>query len=176
MDLDEIRQEINLVDNQMKELFLKRMELAYQVAENKKRTQKAVYVPKREEEVLAACIKGVSEEYQLECKTFFGELMEISRAYQYSKLTEESEKRNMLLDGEGRALLEFTCTQGERHFRAILLAVLSSGLTAEEVFTEKKECGYCCRLRVSGDFSSKRAKAAVVQILEETEHVLIREI
>ena len=34
MDLDEIRQEINLVDNQMKELFLKRMELAYQVAEN----------------------------------------------------------------------------------------------------------------------------------------------
>ena len=38
MELKEIRQKIDAVDGQMKELFLKRMELSGRVAEAKRRT------------------------------------------------------------------------------------------------------------------------------------------
>ena len=143
MDLEEIRQEINLVDEQMKELFLKRMELSYHVAENKKRTKGAVYVPKREQEILAARTNGVSDEYKQECKNFFQQMMEISRVYQYSKLTDDSEKLKMLLDREGKLLCTFTCTKGEQQLRACLFAILSSGLLAEKILAEKIESGYC---------------------------------
>lgn len=176
MDLEEIRQEINFVDEQMKELFLKRMELSYHVIENKKRTKGAVYVPEREQEILAARTNGVSDEYRQECKTFFQQMMEISRAYQYSKLTDDSEKRNIFLDKEGEILFTFTCTKGEQQLRACIMAVLSSSLLAEKILAEKTESGYCCSLRISGDFSSKRARAAILQIAEETEDVQIQEI
>lgn len=176
MDLEEIRQEINRIDEQLKELFLKRMELSRHVIENKKRTKGAVYVPEREQEILAARTNGVSDEYRQECKTFFQQMMEISRAYQYSKLTDDSEKRNIFLGIKGEILFTFTCTKGEQQLRACMTAVLSSGLLAEKILAEKTESGYCCSLRISGDFSSKRARAAILQIAEETEDVRIQEI
>ena len=42
MDLNQIRQEIDIVDKQMVELFQKRMLLAGEVAENKRETGKAI--------------------------------------------------------------------------------------------------------------------------------------
>lgn len=62
MELKEIRQKIDAVDGQMKELFLKRMELSGRVAEAKRRTGGAVYVKEREAEVLALRSDGVSAE------------------------------------------------------------------------------------------------------------------
>ena len=71
MELKEIRQKIDAVDGQMKELFLKRMELSGRVAEAKRRTGGAVYVKEREAEVLALRSDGVSAELIPECTAFF---------------------------------------------------------------------------------------------------------
>ena len=54
MSLDEIRHHIDGVDAQMKKLFLERMDCARQVAEEKAKTGGDVFVPSREEAILAA--------------------------------------------------------------------------------------------------------------------------
>ena len=59
MELKEIRQKIDAVDGQMKELFLKRMELSGRVAEAKRRTGGAVYVKEREAEVLGVLRRSI---------------------------------------------------------------------------------------------------------------------
>jgi len=51
MGLDEIRQKIDVIDTQMKELFLARMDLSAQVIAVKKENGGAVYVPEREKEI-----------------------------------------------------------------------------------------------------------------------------
>ena len=48
MTLEEIREEIDQIDQQMKALFLKRMDCARRVAETKARTGGDVYVAERE--------------------------------------------------------------------------------------------------------------------------------
>ena len=47
-DLSEIRQDINRVDEQIRALFLERMDLALQVAQTKVETDDKIYKPDRE--------------------------------------------------------------------------------------------------------------------------------
>ena len=53
MDLDEIRQEIDTVDNEIVALLEERMKLVTQVSAFKQRTGKAIYDPEREQDQLA---------------------------------------------------------------------------------------------------------------------------
>ena len=157
MDLEEIRQEIDRVDGQMKNLFLKRMDLCGKVIETKKRTGAAVYAPKREQEILSARTEDVKEAYRLVCGAFFKQTMEISRAYQYAQTAK----------GSGRAEISFSCEDESGQPAVFLKAAALAGLCVEE-FTVKREKGrMLCGLCVSGDFSENLSKAAVLQILEE---------
>ncbi len=52
MDLDKIREAIDEVDNQVLELFNKRLELVEKVAEYKNRTKAPIYRPEREREII----------------------------------------------------------------------------------------------------------------------------
>ncbi|MGI6217948.1 MAG: chorismate mutase, partial [Coriobacteriales bacterium] len=58
MELDEIRKQIDETDEQLLEIFLKRMDLSRQVAETKKESEKPVLDKTREREIL----KRVREE------------------------------------------------------------------------------------------------------------------
>ena len=51
--LDDTRKKIDDIDNSMKPLFLERLSCSRQVAEAKAKTKEEVYVPKREEEIIA---------------------------------------------------------------------------------------------------------------------------
>ena len=53
MNLDEIRTEIDAVDDELTKLFAKRMELAAEVAEYKRENAMNVYDPARERKKLA---------------------------------------------------------------------------------------------------------------------------
>ena len=86
MTLEEIRCEIDNVDTQMKELFLKRMECARNVAQEKSRTGGDVYVPEREEEIIRKRTEDVKE-VQSEYIEFLRYLMTVSRKYQYGFLS-----------------------------------------------------------------------------------------
>ena len=59
MQLDEIRKEIDTVDDEMKSLFIRRMELSRQVALVKARTGDAVRKPDREKAMIARLSEGM---------------------------------------------------------------------------------------------------------------------
>ena len=81
MDLTDLRREIDLVDEEMLTLFLKRMAICKQIGEEKKRLNKPVYNQAREEEILARVQEksGALCEYSTE---FFQKIMALSKTYQ----------------------------------------------------------------------------------------------
>ena len=64
-DLSEIRQDINRVDEQIRALFLERMDLALQVAQTKVETDDKIYKPDREAEIIQKRTAGMSDELRL---------------------------------------------------------------------------------------------------------------
>ena len=86
-DLADIREEIDSVDKGILELFLKRMELACQVAEYKISTGKKVYDKKREEEKLDKLSSFVSDDFYVQAvRELYTQIMSISRKKQFAIL------------------------------------------------------------------------------------------
>lgn len=92
MNLETIRQEIDLVDSQLVKLLEQRMELVSQVAAYKKTHGKAVLDSQREKEVLKKVAnRVVSDDYRATIVATFSDIMAQSRAYQASQLERSHE-------------------------------------------------------------------------------------
>ncbi len=88
-DLKDIRVEIDQVDKEILDLFLRRMELACQVAEFKIATGKKVYDKAREEEKLDKLASYVDDSFsQQAVKELYTQIMSISRKKQFALLRE----------------------------------------------------------------------------------------
>ena len=90
MDLENIRKEIDVVDDQIAELFDKRMGLISKVVEAKKQNKCAVNDPNRERNILLRVSEKVGEDKQVYIKRVFETLFEVSKAYQTSNIGENS--------------------------------------------------------------------------------------
>ena len=90
MELDEIRQEIDLLDDEIKKLYLKRFDLVGKVHEAKKQTGKTVFDPDRERKILLRITDGESEEMQVYLKRLYETIFETSKAYQSKRKCETS--------------------------------------------------------------------------------------
>ncbi len=87
MDLELIRQEIDMIDAQLIALLEKRMALVSQVVAYKKATGKAVLDTSREQIVLEkVASRVVNKEFEETIVATFSDIMKSSRAYQSSKL------------------------------------------------------------------------------------------
>lgn len=87
MDLNEIRQQIDTVDNEIVALLEKRMKLVTRVSAYKQRTGKAIYDPEREQALLNKVAARVTNpEYQEAIVASFADIMKHSRTYQAGKL------------------------------------------------------------------------------------------
>ena len=67
-NLEEIRSEIDVIDDSLVELFLKRMELCGEVAKNKLQTNKGVKDASRENKILFRLSQKTPEEMQVYLK------------------------------------------------------------------------------------------------------------
>ena len=86
-DLKELRKEITEVDNEMAELFVRRMRLVSSVADYKMQNALPVLDPGREAQVLEMGAARVpDEELRSYYISFLKEVMTISRRYQRSKM------------------------------------------------------------------------------------------
>lgn len=85
MKIDDLREKIDDIDNQLVELLKDRLAVASSIAEYKKENGLPVLDRSRERELLNKVSKKAGEEFDSEVRTFFNDLMGISRAYQ-SKL------------------------------------------------------------------------------------------
>lgn len=86
MDLSEVRVDIDVIDKQMRELFIKRMSLAKEVAEIKGRTNDDVYKPDRERQMIGELSGDVPEVIKEEYIEYLTNLLKLSRRYQYRLL------------------------------------------------------------------------------------------
>ena len=82
MQLETIRDQIDVIDNDLVHLFTKRMELSAQVADYKKEHNLPIYVPSREREILQDVAKKAGPEMENYARVLYSMIFELSRSYQ----------------------------------------------------------------------------------------------
>ncbi len=90
LDLNEIRGEINKIDDEISQLFQKRMILANDVAEYKRQNDMAVYDRRRERDIINRISSQVNEDLSSYAKVLYATLFQLSRSYQFKKLVPNS--------------------------------------------------------------------------------------
>ena len=82
MDLSEIRQQIDEIDQELVELFCRRMNLSAQVADYKKANNLPIFVPARERAILQKVAELAGPEMENYTRVLYSMLFELSRSYQ----------------------------------------------------------------------------------------------
>lgn len=90
MNLEECRKEIDNIDKELVQLFVKRMNVAKNVAEYKKETGMAVYDSERERKLLEKVEENAGEEHGDYARRLYGSILDLSRIYQSKFLSPKS--------------------------------------------------------------------------------------
>ncbi len=98
MDLTKLREEINETDEQIVELFKKRMAIAAGVAEYKKEHGLPVLDAARERALLERISEMAGEEFDGYARTLYHTMMDVSKAYQQTRLNPDSSIYNEIKD------------------------------------------------------------------------------
>ena len=89
MELNELRNEINQIDEELLKLFLRRMDVAGQVADYKKAHDLPIYQPQREREILKKVADSAGPEMSGYARVLFSMLMELSKSNQNKRNKKE---------------------------------------------------------------------------------------
>ena len=87
MDIQDMRKEIDAIDDQLVQLFTQRMDVAARIADYKKAENLPIFVPAREREKLADVAEKAGPEMANYTRVLYSMLFELSRSYQ-SKRTD----------------------------------------------------------------------------------------
>ena len=90
MDLMKLREQINEIDAQMLDLFLRRMQVSSNVAEYKRKNGLPVLDAARERELLANIARQAGEDLDEYAVVLYSTILSLSRSYQHKKLSPES--------------------------------------------------------------------------------------
>ena len=107
MDLEQIRNKIDAVDDQIAELFNERMHLIEQVVEAKKTEGKAVNDKEREKKIVLRVCDKVDEDKALYLKKVFETIFEVSKAYQSINILEKSKVSDKIESALEKGFLKF---------------------------------------------------------------------
>lgn len=91
LSLEELRNDINEVDNEIVALFKKRLNIAASVADYKRQHSLPVLDAARERALLERVSELAGEEFDTYARVLYNTMMEVSRSYQHSRLYNESE-------------------------------------------------------------------------------------
>ena len=98
MDLEALRKEIDGIDTQLTDLFVRRMRLCAQVGQYKKEHNLAVLNQGREREILSRVSAQAGEELDGYARIFFSNLFDLSRTYQGMLMTDGSRVAREIAD------------------------------------------------------------------------------
>ena len=82
MDIQQLRGQIDEIDDELVRLFIRRMDVASQIADYKKEHDLPIFVPARERETLAEVAKKAGPEMANYARVLYSMLFELSRSYQ----------------------------------------------------------------------------------------------
>jgi monofunctional chorismate mutase len=88
MDIQDMRKEIDTIDDQLVQLFTQRMEVAARIADYKKENNLPIYVPDREQEKLADIAQKAGPEMAEYAQQLYAKIFELSRDYQTKRISE----------------------------------------------------------------------------------------
>lgn len=111
MTLGNLRNEIDKIDLEIKELFQRRMEISVKVAENKAITGDKILKPEREKEIIQRLSEGMDESIRTLYISFIKKIMEVSRSRQYSKILELKDNYHISFEKEYPEIKK-VCYQG----------------------------------------------------------------
>jgi len=98
MDLNELRQQINSIDDELLTLFTRRMDLASQVADYKRAHDLPILQPAREREILKKVADKAGPELGGYARVLFSMLMELSKSSQNKRNKKELELHRQIAD------------------------------------------------------------------------------
>ena len=98
MDLNELRQQINSIDDELLNLFTRRMDLATQVADYKRAHDLPILQPAREREILKKVADKAGPELGGYARVLFSMLIELSKSYQNKRNNKEIELHRQIAD------------------------------------------------------------------------------
>lgn len=107
MNIDELRKEINQVDDQMAELFAKRMQVSAAIAEYKKKNNLPVADKTREREIINRVVTGQNDLMAGYTKVLFNNLFDLSRSYQNNLLNTQSKLAQKIKAAASTSTLPF---------------------------------------------------------------------
>lgn len=111
MTLDELRKRIDRIDLEIRKLFLQRMNVTEEIAENKSKTGDKILKPEREAEVIRRLAGDMEGAMKFAYSSFLKKIMEVSRTFQYRKMLELG--ADFRLDfREDEPAVERVCYQG----------------------------------------------------------------
>lgn len=107
MDLNELRLEIDKIDDQLVKLFVQRMEISAQIADYKKEHDLPIFVPAREAEKLRGVAQKAGKDMDVYARVLYDLLFELSRGYQSKRNAARTplfEKINAAISNTARLL------------------------------------------------------------------------
>ena len=98
MELNELRNEINQIDDELLKLFLRRMEVTDQVADYKREHNLPILQPQREREILKKVADAAGPEKSGYARVLFSMLMELSKSSQNKRSGRELDLHRRIAD------------------------------------------------------------------------------
>ncbi len=98
MELNELRSQIDKVDDQLVKLFVERMDLSAQIADYKKENNLPIYVPSREREKLMDVAKQAGPNMDNYTRALYSMIFELSRSYQSKRNLESTPLHEQIVD------------------------------------------------------------------------------
>jgi len=97
MELNELREKINYIDEQITELFKQRMDVSLEIAKYKKEKGLPVLDKSRERQLLARVSSLAGEDYERYVRKLYVKIMELSRARQQEYMAKKNEAIKKLI-------------------------------------------------------------------------------
>lgn len=98
MDLQNLREQIDTIDDQLVQLFGQRMEIAAQVAAYKRENNLPIHVPAREREILQQVAQKAAPDFANYTRVLYSMLFELSRSYQRKCSTTSTPLYSKIID------------------------------------------------------------------------------
>lgn len=177
MTLEETRSQIDKVDARIKALFLKRMELAEQVAATKKQTGGDVFVPERERSMVHDESADVPAYLRSEYIAFLKYLTGASRRHQYGMLTDMQDAViDRALEQSGlsacvphtRIQTSFTCERDSSIFALLIALANAGGIGIGYLHSEADGGNRLVSMSLMGNVNDPAIRQLLCQIGKET--------
>lgn len=89
MDIQDMRKQIDIIDDQLVQLFAQRMDIAAQIADYKKANELPIFVPAREQEKLMDVAQKAGTEMADYTQKLYTTIFQLSRCYQSKRIGRE---------------------------------------------------------------------------------------